>query len=248
MPQISGPRHQQLARRFKHVYSTYEQHRDLINVGAYVAGSDPAVDETQEYHPRLKQFLMQGIDERVTLADGLQALEVVLQPKVKEGKEDKVKRGGEQIHPLQAAAQVAQSREDEAVKLLAEPAAPGRATEPPAAVAVVPERIRDPVSERRRGRHFGAPVSGLRHVSEQSGSGHRPVAAATGVVATGASAQAAGLGSDACQDQGAREVWNATGRSGCDRKINANKGMATNAICAVRAAGNGPRMERAGNC
>jgi flagellum-specific ATP synthase len=86
MPQISGPRHQQLARRFKHVYSTYEQHRDLINVGAYVAGSDPAVDEAREYHPRLRQFLMQGIDEQVTLADSLQALEAVLQPKSREGK------------------------------------------------------------------------------------------------------------------------------------------------------------------
>lgn len=83
MPKISGPRHQQLARRFKHLYSTYEQHRDLINVGAYVAGSDSAVDEAREYQPRLKQFLMQGIDEQVTMADSLRALEVVLQPKAK---------------------------------------------------------------------------------------------------------------------------------------------------------------------
>jgi flagellum-specific ATP synthase len=83
MPRISGPRHQQLARRFKHLYSTYEQHRDLINVGAYVAGSDPAVDEAREYQPRLKQFLMQGMDEQVTLADSLRALESVLQPRAK---------------------------------------------------------------------------------------------------------------------------------------------------------------------
>jgi len=88
MPQISGPRHQQMARRFKHIYSTYEQHRDLINVGAYVAGSDPAVDEARDYYPRLKQFLSQGIDEQVTLADSLQGLEQVLQlpPKSKAGK------------------------------------------------------------------------------------------------------------------------------------------------------------------
>ena len=86
MPQISDARHQQLARRFKHVYSTYEQHRDLINVGAYVAGSDSAVDEARDYYPRLKQFLMQRIDEQVTLQDSLQALEAVLQPKVREGK------------------------------------------------------------------------------------------------------------------------------------------------------------------
>ena len=83
MPKISGPRHQQLARRFKHLYSTYEQHRDLINVGAYVAGSDPSVDEAREYQPRLKQFLTQGMDEQVTMADSLRALEVVLQPKAK---------------------------------------------------------------------------------------------------------------------------------------------------------------------
>jgi len=86
MPQISDPRHQQLARRFKHLYSSYEQHRDLINVGAYVAGSDPAVDEARDYHPLLKQFLMQKTDERVTLADSLQALEKVLQPRPREGK------------------------------------------------------------------------------------------------------------------------------------------------------------------
>ncbi len=58
----------------------------MINVGAYAAGSDPAVDEAREYYPRLKQFLMQGIDERVTLADSLQGLETVLQPRPKEGK------------------------------------------------------------------------------------------------------------------------------------------------------------------
>ena len=86
MPQISTVRHQQLARRFKHIYSTYEQHRDLINVGAYVAGSDPAVDEARDYYPRLKQFLMQRTDEQVTLADSLQGLETVLQPRPKDSK------------------------------------------------------------------------------------------------------------------------------------------------------------------
>ena len=86
MPQISTARHQQLARRFKHIYSTYEQHRDLINVGAYVAGSDPAVDEARDYYPRLKQFLMQRTDEQVTLAESLHGLETVLQPRPKDPK------------------------------------------------------------------------------------------------------------------------------------------------------------------
>lgn len=78
MPQISDPHHQQLARRFKQIYSTYEQHRDLINVGAYTAGSDPAVDEARSIYPALKQFLMQGMNEQMKLKDSLSALEAVL--------------------------------------------------------------------------------------------------------------------------------------------------------------------------
>ena len=48
-----------------------------------MAGSDPAVDEARDYYPRLKQFLMQGLNEQVTLADSLKALELVLQPQPK---------------------------------------------------------------------------------------------------------------------------------------------------------------------
>ena len=82
MPQISSARHQQLARRFKQLYSNYEQHRDLINVGAYLPGSDPVVDEDRDYYPRLTQFLTQGMNEQVTLEESLQALEILLQPGV----------------------------------------------------------------------------------------------------------------------------------------------------------------------
>lgn len=80
MPQIADTRHQQLARRFKQLYSTYEQHRDLINVGAYTAGSDPAVDEARSYYPRLRQFLAQGMNQQVTLADSLRGLEAIIKP------------------------------------------------------------------------------------------------------------------------------------------------------------------------
>ncbi|MDX1655909.1 MAG: flagellar protein export ATPase FliI, partial [Candidatus Competibacteraceae bacterium] len=80
MPKITDPQHQKLARRFKQLYSTYEQNRDLINVGAYTPGSDPQVDEARQYQPRLKSFRSQGIDDRVTLADSLKGLENVLKP------------------------------------------------------------------------------------------------------------------------------------------------------------------------
>ncbi len=42
---ITTPEHQQLARRFKQLYSRYQRSRDLISVGAYAAGTDPLLDE-----------------------------------------------------------------------------------------------------------------------------------------------------------------------------------------------------------
>ena len=53
------------ARRFKQVYAAYSQHRDLINVGAYQAGSDPWVDEAIARYPSLEQYLRQDMHEAV---------------------------------------------------------------------------------------------------------------------------------------------------------------------------------------
>jgi flagellum-specific ATP synthase len=76
--EISKEPQQQGVRRFRQVYSAYEANRDLINVGAYTQGSDPQIDEAIEYHPRLAQFLRQGINEPVSLAASLQALNALV--------------------------------------------------------------------------------------------------------------------------------------------------------------------------
>ena len=47
MHSITTPEQQQLARRLKKLYSRYERSRDLINVGAYAAGTDPLLDEAE---------------------------------------------------------------------------------------------------------------------------------------------------------------------------------------------------------
>ncbi len=62
------------ARRFKQLYSTYQQHRDMISVGAYHKGSDPRVDEAIAYYPRLVEFLHQDRGSAVSLADSLAQL------------------------------------------------------------------------------------------------------------------------------------------------------------------------------
>jgi flagellum-specific ATP synthase len=51
-------------RRFKQLYSAYRRSRDLINVGAYVSGADPVVDEALRLREPFLQYLRQDIDER----------------------------------------------------------------------------------------------------------------------------------------------------------------------------------------
>jgi flagellum-specific ATP synthase len=66
------------ARRFKQLYSRYQRNRDLINVGAYVAGSDPLLDRAIAAYPMLEAYLQQNMQQRVSIADGARDLSELL--------------------------------------------------------------------------------------------------------------------------------------------------------------------------
>jgi len=55
--------HFELARRFRAVYSKYERGRDLVQIGAYAQGSDPALDEAIALHANMSHFLQQDMYE-----------------------------------------------------------------------------------------------------------------------------------------------------------------------------------------
>jgi flagellum-specific ATP synthase len=74
MQALASDEDMQRARRFKQLYSRYERSRDLIAVGAYVAGTDPLLDEAIALKPQLDGFLQQNLRERAGFADSLQAL------------------------------------------------------------------------------------------------------------------------------------------------------------------------------
>lgn len=74
MPDVVGAQHLQLARRFRAVSASYSANRELISMGAYRRGSDPAVDEAIALQPKLETFLGQGVDSRVDLAQTLREL------------------------------------------------------------------------------------------------------------------------------------------------------------------------------
>ena len=68
---ITDKDHQAQARLLKQLLSVFQRNRDLINVGAYAAGSDPLLDQSIAMIGQLEAFLRQDIDERVGLEQSL---------------------------------------------------------------------------------------------------------------------------------------------------------------------------------
>ncbi len=61
MANIVSPEHLELTRTFKSIYSQYHRSHDLISVGAYISGSDPALDHAITMYPLLERFLQQSM-------------------------------------------------------------------------------------------------------------------------------------------------------------------------------------------
>ncbi len=61
-------------RKFKVLFARYQRSRDLIAVGAYVAGSDPVLDQAVALYPKMEQFLQQPLSERADFASSRDAL------------------------------------------------------------------------------------------------------------------------------------------------------------------------------
>jgi flagellum-specific ATP synthase len=79
MHNVATPAHLELARKFRGNYSRYMRSRDLIQLGAYAAGSDPEVDRAIVLYPGLQRFLLQDMHDASTLSDSLHQLAVALQ-------------------------------------------------------------------------------------------------------------------------------------------------------------------------
>lgn len=60
------------------ILATYKKAEDLINIGAYVKGSNPEIDRALELMPKLKEFLKQEIEEGCSFEESLQRLKEIL--------------------------------------------------------------------------------------------------------------------------------------------------------------------------
>ncbi|HEY4245034.1 MAG TPA: FliI/YscN family ATPase [Kofleriaceae bacterium] len=75
MPRLASPAHAAAAAKVRTRLAVYEEHRDLITLGAYQAGRDAAVDDAVRAYPRLEQLLRQAREEAIDWDSSLQALE-----------------------------------------------------------------------------------------------------------------------------------------------------------------------------
>lgn len=74
MSDIVTPEHARAATAFKRLWSVYEENRDLVLMGAYREGSDPALDEAIRRRPEMLDFIRQGQKERIDYASAVAQL------------------------------------------------------------------------------------------------------------------------------------------------------------------------------
>lgn len=78
MTEIVSTEQFEAARLLRELMSTYNQSRELVNLGAYQAGSNPTLDRAVELWPQIKTFLAQRPYERAGLAESIDDLFAVL--------------------------------------------------------------------------------------------------------------------------------------------------------------------------
>lgn len=78
MPQITTSEEQELANEMRLNISTYEENYELIQIGAYKKGTNPIVDRAIQLHPKITDFLKQGIDDSWTRTEAIEKMKSIL--------------------------------------------------------------------------------------------------------------------------------------------------------------------------
>jgi flagellum-specific ATP synthase len=78
MNAVISPEHRKWAGQIKEWMSIYRQTEDLINIGAYVKGANPQVDQAVAVYPRIRAFLRQDVGDRATFADSASQMQAIV--------------------------------------------------------------------------------------------------------------------------------------------------------------------------
>ena len=74
VPGCNAAQENELARRSRALLALYADMADMVRLGAYRAGSDPAVDEAVALVPKIEAMLRQARDDRTSIEDSFAAL------------------------------------------------------------------------------------------------------------------------------------------------------------------------------
>jgi flagellum-specific ATP synthase len=72
---LTSGEQQKLTARGREALANYRKNQDLINIGAYPAGTNPAIDLSIQLHEPMKTFLRQAIDQGFSTEQSWSALE-----------------------------------------------------------------------------------------------------------------------------------------------------------------------------
>ncbi|HUX21859.1 MAG TPA: FliI/YscN family ATPase [Spirochaetia bacterium] len=76
-PRVTGKEERRACGIVRKLLATYTESEDLINVGAYVKGTNPGIDEAIDKIDSIRGFLAQGIDESAEIADTIGRLAAI---------------------------------------------------------------------------------------------------------------------------------------------------------------------------
>ena len=79
MSDVTDNHHRQLCGSFKEALATYRQSEDLINIGAYKAGSNPAIDAAIRRIDYMTDYQKQAIGQQVTLDEAIEGLRQIFE-------------------------------------------------------------------------------------------------------------------------------------------------------------------------
>lgn len=74
MSSIATREHKAMAGKLKNVLATYQEAEDLINIGAYKAGSNPDIDYAISKIGQVNEFLMQDVETKTGFEETVEAL------------------------------------------------------------------------------------------------------------------------------------------------------------------------------
>jgi flagellum-specific ATP synthase len=78
MGDVTDKHHLKFANIFKTNLAVYSEAQELINIGAYVDGSNPRIDKAKALYPEMSAYLKQSVNECFSLEDAVGELEDIL--------------------------------------------------------------------------------------------------------------------------------------------------------------------------